>query len=63
MHIDSIQRLTYTTTIQIEFNKITHLSVLHQVFRLPVLYKDVQIKSEKVVKDVYGLNSKTDLYQ
>ena len=63
MHIDSIQRLTYTTTIQIDFNKVMHFSVLHQVLRLPVLYKDIQIKSEKVVKDVYRLNSKTDLCQ
>ena len=63
MYIDSIQRLIYTTIIQIEFNKVIHFSVLHQVLRLPVLYKDIQIKPEKAVKDVYRLNSKTDLYQ
>ena len=62
MYIDWIQRLTSTTSTQIQSDTVKDPSVLDKVLRLPICYKNIQIESGKFVKDVYRLNSKTDLH-
>ena len=62
MYIDSIQRLTSTTSTQIQSDTVKDPSVLDKVLSLPIRYKNIQIESGKFVKDVYRLNSRTDLH-